>query len=112
MSVREAELWATHWAKPQSVIWERDQVYEYVAMYVRQLAEAEQPKSSAENRKTVRLMAADLFLTSDALARGKYRIEASEVEVEDYAEPPPEPVLAKPSSKQRFLQAVPDAGPS
>ncbi|MGI8666192.1 MAG: hypothetical protein ACR2N4_09205 [Jatrophihabitans sp.] len=110
MSVREAELWASHWMKPQSVIWERDQVFEYVAMYVRQLSEAEAPKSSAENRKTVRLMAADLFLTSDSMARAKYRIETSEVEVEEYAEPQPEPAPTGPSSKDRFLRAVPDAG--
>jgi hypothetical protein len=113
MSVREAELWASHWAKPQAVIWERDQIFEYVEMYVRLLAEAEVPKASAVNRQTVRLMSADLFLTADALARAKYRIEKSEVAVEDYAEPQPEPAPpAGPSSKDRWLRSVPDAGPS
>lgn len=112
MSVREAELWARFWGKPQSVIWEQEQMAEAVAMYVRLFAEAEKPHSGAENRKTVRLMMADLFLTPDSLGRAKYRIQKSEVVVEDYAEPQPEPESepAKPSSKERLLRAVPDAG--
>lgn len=76
---REAELWESMWRKPQAVIWERDGSYEYVAMFVRQLAEAELEKASAENRKTVRMMFADLYLTSDALTRARMRIAVDEV---------------------------------
>jgi hypothetical protein len=72
---REAELWTRFWSHPQAVIWERDQVVGYVGLFVRQFAEAERPASSAENRKTVRMMAADLYLTSDSLLRGRIRIE-------------------------------------
>jgi hypothetical protein len=68
------------WRKPQALIWERDGTFEYVAMFVRQLAEAELEKASAENRKTVRMMFADLFLTSDSMARARLRIATDEVE--------------------------------
>lgn len=75
MTVREAELWESMWRKPQAILWERDGLVEYVAMFVRQLAEAEVEKASAENRKTVRMMFADLYLTSDSMARARIKIE-------------------------------------
>lgn len=75
---REAELWLEMWATPQSIIWERDGLRHYVAMFVRLLAEAEVEKASAENRKTVRMMYADLYLTSDAMARARIRIARDE----------------------------------
>lgn len=75
---REAELWAEMWATPQALIWERDGLRHYVAMFVRLLAEAEVEKASAENRKTVRMMYADLYLTSDAMARARIRIATDE----------------------------------
>lgn len=76
---REAELWESMWRKPQALIWERDGSFEYVAMFVRQLAEAELEKASAENRKTVRMMFSDLYLTSDSLTRARLRISTDEV---------------------------------
>lgn len=97
---REAELWESMWRKPQAVIWERDGSYEYVAMFVRQLAEAELEKASAENRKTVRMMFADLYLTSDALARARLRIATDEV-AEKRAEQTEEPKAA-PSARDRL----------
>jgi hypothetical protein len=75
---REAELWVEMWATPQALIWERDGLRHYVAMFVRLLAEAEIEKASAENRKTVRMMYADLYLTSDAMARARIRIAHDE----------------------------------
>lgn len=71
---REAELWAEMWATPQALVWERDGLRHYVAMFVRLLAEAEVEKASAENRKTVRMMYADLYLTSDSMARARIKI--------------------------------------
>src|SRR3954465_14288393 len=51
---REWELWADFWARPQAIMWEgMGQVYE-VAMCVRMLARAEQPRSSIELQKVVR----------------------------------------------------------
>src|SRR5690349_14301040 len=52
-TARERVMWERFWAKPQAVIWERDGQLEYVAIFVRQLIEAEAEKASAENRKTV-----------------------------------------------------------
>ena len=75
-----ATLWVRFWAKPQAVIWERDSLVEIVALFVRQFAEGEAPKSSAENRKTIRLMLADLYLTPDSMLRAKLRIATDEVE--------------------------------
>lgn len=76
---RELVMWERFWAKPQAVIWERDGQLEYVAIFVRQLIEAEGEKASAENRKTVRMMFADLYLTSDSMARARIKIVRDEV---------------------------------
>lgn len=76
---REWATWTRFWAKPQAVIWERDQIVEPVAMFVRQYLEGMERKASAENRKTVRMMFADLYLTSDSLARARLRIATDEV---------------------------------
>lgn len=97
---REMVMWERFWAKPQAVIWERDGQLEYVAIFVRQLIEAEAEKASAENRKTVRMMFADLYLTSDAMARARIRI-VSEIA-------PPRQATSAPRRGRR-LRAVPDA---
>lgn len=76
---REAELWVEMWATPQALVWERDGLRHYVAMFVRLLAEAEVEKASAENRKTVRMMYGDLYLTSDSMARARLHIVSDEV---------------------------------
>lgn len=75
---RELHLWADYWTRPQAVLWERDQLFVMVGLFIRQLVEAEKPTSSAENRKTVRMMFADLYLTPHALANAKYRIAEDE----------------------------------
>jgi len=76
----EWDVWAQFWRKPQALIWERDQIFEPVAMFVRQYIEGMERKASAENRKTVRMMFADLYLTSDSLKKSGYRIAVDEVE--------------------------------
>lgn len=78
-SEREAQLWESYWRKPQAVIWERDHLVEVVALFVRQFCEGEVPKASAENRKTVRMMFADLYLTPDSMARARLRVATDEV---------------------------------
>jgi hypothetical protein len=92
------------WRKPQALIWERDGSLEYVAMFVRQLAEAEVEKASAENRKTVRMMFADLYLTSDSMARARIKIVGDDLA----AKRPAEPVEDSDDPRDR-LTAVPDA---
>lgn len=84
---RELVLWERWWAKPQALIWEADDTTDYVALTVRMFAEAEVTKASAENRKTVRMMMADLYLTRDAMDRAHIRIAVDEV-AEKRAEKP------------------------
>lgn len=78
---REVVLWERWWRKPEALLWgEGGWVdLDYVALTVRMFAEAEVTKASAENRKTVRMMMADLFLTQDAKDRAHIRIAADEV---------------------------------
>jgi len=78
-SEREAEMWDAFWRKPQAIIWERDHIVEPVALFVRQFCEGELPMTSAENRKTIKAYLADLYLTSDSLARAHLRIASDEV---------------------------------
>ncbi|SFO59975.1 hypothetical protein [Amycolatopsis rubida] len=103
---REAEVWESFWRKPQALLWERDGLVEYVALFVRQLVEAEQERASAENRKTVRMMFADLYLTPDSMARARIRIVADEA-----VEPKKTPAKAAPRKSARSrLTVVPDGG--
>lgn len=71
---RELVLWTEFWRKPQAIVWERNGMVEIVALFVRQFAEGEIPRSSAENRKTIRMLMADLYLTPDSLARARLKI--------------------------------------
>ncbi len=76
---REWELWADLWGKPQAIMWERlGQLYE-VAMCVRMLARAEQPKSSIELQKVVRQYLDSLGLSTQGMLRNRWRIAANEV---------------------------------
>ena len=77
-TAREREMWLRFWSKPQALLWDRDGQLEYVAIFVRQLIEAEGEKASAENRKTVRMMFADLYLTSDSMARARVKIVSND----------------------------------
>lgn len=96
---RELAMWDRFWRKPQALIWERDGQLEYVAIFVRQLIEAEGEKASAENRKTVRMMFADLYLTSDSMSRARIRIASDEVAEKRATSKQP---ARKSSSRDRF----------
>ncbi|MEU8151772.1 hypothetical protein [Nonomuraea sp. NPDC048901] len=71
---REWELWADFWARPQALMWERmGQLYE-VAMCVRMLARAEQPKSSIELQKVVRQYFDSLGLSTQGMLRNRWKL--------------------------------------
>lgn len=71
---REWELWAELWEMPQAVMWERlGQRYE-VALYVRMLARAEQPRSSIELQKVVRQYLDSLGLSTQGMLRHRWRL--------------------------------------
>jgi hypothetical protein len=94
---RERVLWDRWWRKPEALIWEKDGSADYVALTVRMFAEAEVERASAENRKTVRMMMADLYLTRDAKDRAGFRV------VDDEVTPKRESKAAKkPSSRDRM----------
>ena len=76
---RERVLWDRWWRKPEALIWEKDGSADYVALTVRMFAEAEVERASAENRKTVRMMMADLYLTRDAKDRAGFRVVGDEI---------------------------------
>lgn len=105
----EARVWAQFWRKPQAVVWERDQIFEPVAMFVRQYIEGMARNSSAENRKTVRIMFSDLYLTSDSLARARLRIAPAEV---SGAAKAPAPVKSTGPSVRTRLKATRGASAS
>lgn len=98
-TARELVLWERWWCKPEALIWESDGSVDYVALTVRMFAEAEVEKASAENRKTVRMMMADLYLTRDAKDRAKIRVAVDEVAAKrDEKTPGP----SKPSARDRM----------
>lgn len=102
-SDREAGLWDRLWRKPQALMWERyDQTIE-VALYVRRLAEAEEPKSVVVLSTLVRQMADSLGLTTPGMRANRWRIDR-----EAEAVPRPAgPVVPAANSARARLRAVP-----
>lgn len=84
-SARERVLWKRFWAKPQAIVWERDDMIEVVGTFVREFAEGERPDAPAATRNSVRLKFTELYLTSDSLARARLRIGDVEPEAETSA---------------------------
>jgi hypothetical protein len=78
-NARELSLWSSLWSKPVAIIWQRDQQFEYVAMYVRTFVEAEERGASAAYRTLVRQMAGELLLTIPAMLAARVKIAADEV---------------------------------
>lgn len=71
---REAEHWVELWRMPQAIMWERlGQRYE-VAMCVRMLTRAEQPRSSVELQKVVRQYFDSLGLSTQGMLRNRWRL--------------------------------------
>ncbi|MFB7739581.1 hypothetical protein ACFC08_35580 [Streptomyces sp. NPDC056112] len=100
---REAVLWDRLWCKPQSLMWERYGQHLEVALYVRRLAEAEEPGSMVNLSTLVRQMADSLGLTTPGMRANRWRI-ASESAAGAAA-----PGRVKTSSRSR-LKVVPGDG--
>jgi hypothetical protein len=104
---REWELWAELWSMPQAIMWERlGQRYE-VALYVRMLARAEQPKSSIELQKVVRQYLDSLGLSTQGMLRHRWRLSANEVAEKRATKTTKAP--ARPSMRDR-LKAIDGGG--
>jgi hypothetical protein len=78
-NVRELDLWATFWRKPQAILWERNgQAFE-VAMYVRTFMEAEAPGAPVNLRTLAKQQGDALLLTLPAMRQARVMIAADEV---------------------------------
>lgn len=99
---RELVLWDRWWRKPEALLWEHDGSIDYVALTVRMFAEAEVTKASAENRKTVRMMMADLYLTRDAKDRALIRVVTDETAEKRDERQEPEETPRQSSTRDRF----------
>ncbi|MBB4985023.1 hypothetical protein [Streptomyces nymphaeiformis] len=100
-SARESELWEGLWRKPQALMWERyDQGLE-VALYVRRLVEAEEPKSPVVLSTLVRQLADSLGLTTPGMRSNRWRIDQ-----EAAVARPAATAVAAPNSARARLRAV------
>ncbi|MFP3986891.1 hypothetical protein U9R90_05190 [Streptomyces sp. E11-3] len=82
MSVREAELWADLWRKPQAIMWERFGQELEVALYVRRLTEAELMDSRVNLSTLVRQMGDSLGLTTPGMRANRWRVDRPREEEE------------------------------
>lgn len=101
---RELELWAEMWDKPQAVAWEDMGQELEVALFVRTLAEAEQPGARVDVQKMVRSYLDSLGLSVAGMNRNRWKIApAAEAAIEVVADEPPQ---QRPSARDR-LRVVP-----
>lgn len=74
LSDREDELWADLWSRPQAVAWEAmGQGYE-VALFVRTLAQAEQPDAKVDLQRIVRAYLDSLGLSVQGMLRNRWKV--------------------------------------
>lgn len=84
---REYELWERLWELPQAVAWEAAHLEMEVASYVRLLARAELPRSSALVWGQVKQIGESLGLSASGMQRNRWVI--GEVEADDEDDVPP-----------------------
>ncbi|MEU1908118.1 hypothetical protein [Streptomyces hygroscopicus] len=88
---REWDVWCDLWSRPQAVMWEQlEQGYE-VALFVRALAQAEQPDAKVELQRVVRQYLDSLGLSVQGMLRNRWRIGATPIEEAPAAEAAPAP---------------------
>jgi hypothetical protein len=102
-TIRERELWAEEWRRPQALMWEANGQARQVAMYVRTLAEAEKPRASTQLRNLVKQQEEILGISLTGLARNRWTIDHGPAAGAAHAHP-------SSSARARLLRAVPDAG--
>jgi hypothetical protein len=71
---RERTIWAGEWKRPQAIMWESNGQELEVALYVRTIREAEQPKAAASLRTLLVRMQEHLGLSQPGLARNRWVI--------------------------------------
>lgn len=98
-TLRELELWAGEWCRPQAVEWERQGQQVEVAMFVRSLVDAESHRATAASRTLVRQQMDSLGISEPGRRSNRWLIGDPEV--------PPEARPQRSSSKSR-LKVVED----
>ena len=99
---RELAVWATEWARPQAVEWERLHLEVEVAVYVRTLCTAEVQASNASLIGKVMQLQNSLGLTRAGMSANRWRID-------DAGAARPEPQQDQPArraDKARLLELV------
>lgn len=117
-TVRELELWAEQWLRPQAAVWVRNGSAVEVALFVRTLFRVEGGTESAAMDGVLMRRMESLLLTEGSLTRAGYQISANVPS----AEAPDEPdgsgrqpmqsswgrLAAVPSSRDRLRREIPD----
>lgn len=80
---REVELWASEWARPQAVEWERNGQEVEVALYIRALTDAEGHEAPVTARTLVRQLQEALGISLPGLQRNQWKIAGSLTAVAD-----------------------------
>ncbi|MER7874841.1 hypothetical protein ABTY63_14960 [Streptomyces solisilvae] len=95
---REWDLWCELWGRPQAVMWEELGQHFEVALFVRCLAEAEQPDAKVDVRKLARQYLDSLGLSVQGMLRNRWKItpgsepaQAPASALEDGESPAPAP---------------------
>lgn len=106
---REHDLWTRLWSKPQAVAWEELGQALEVALFVRTLAEAEQPDARVDIKKMVRSYLDSLGLSVAGMLRHRWRVAPGEGAAET-AVALETPAPRRPSARDRFKVVPGDGG--
>lgn len=102
---RELEIWATVWATPQAVVWERLGWLLEVALYVRLIASAER-SADTKSLAEARMWSDRLGLNPAAMLRNRWKIADDELAQRRGSAPGTRPKRSGSSVRDRALRAV------
>ena len=74
-TVRELVLWDQEWRRPQAIVWDNNGQQLEVALYVRAVRIAENPKASSGDRTLVKQLQEILGLSLNGLAKNHWIID-------------------------------------
>lgn len=107
-SVAELAHWQRLWKMPQALIWEADQVFDNVALYVRTFAECAEKDGSVGRRTLLRQMGDALLLSIPALHAARYTIAPAPAVAETPAPVRPNAGRPRKAGGARAILAVVD----
>jgi hypothetical protein len=103
-SARESDLWVEYWRKPQARLWLQNGQQHEVAIFVRRVAEAEQPEASVTLNALVQRLMDALLLTIPAMHKARVKIAADEVAARREAKAPVPKLSASERLKARSAE--------